>query len=51
MERNAYVYVKWNDGENSLNYPNVDHYFVGRMWVYTAKDRHYPGFNGKLGFF
>lgn len=47
--RQANVYVKWQDGEDTINYDQIDHYFVPQFFVYAGRDKHFPGWNGQLG--
>jgi hypothetical protein len=47
----AYIHVKWFDGEDSMTYPNINHYFAPKFLAYVGKDRHYPAFNGNIGYF
>lgn len=46
---NAYIFVKWTDSEDSLNYDKINHYLVPEFFVFVGKDKHFPGFNGKIG--
>lgn len=43
--------MKWAGSEDNLNYDNVNHYYASRFWLYYARDRHFPGFNGKIAYF
>lgn len=45
----AYIYVKWNDSDDSLTYEKINHYFTPEFFVYVGKDKHFPGFNGQIG--
>lgn len=50
-DRLAYVYTKWSEeGEDSLSYENTNHYFVPEFYVFVGRDKHFPGFNGKIGY-
>ena len=46
----AYVYVKWTDSEDSLNYVKANHYYAPKFYVTVGKDKFYPGFNGFISF-
>lgn len=46
----AYAYVKWIESEDELNYENVNHYYIQKLYIYIGKDIFYPGFNGKLNY-
>lgn len=46
---NAIAYVKWTNGEDSQKYDNVHHYLVPQFYIFIGRDKHFPGFSGKLG--
>ncbi|CAD8140693.1 unnamed protein product [Paramecium octaurelia] len=50
QQQKAYSYVKWTDGEDSLKYDNVNHYFAPQFFVFVGRDKHFPGFSGKLAY-
>jgi len=49
-DKHAYVYVKFTDSEESLNYANTNHYFTPKFYVFVGKDAHFPGFSGKVAY-
>lgn len=46
----AYAYVKWSDSEDSNTYDNANHYYAPEFFVFVGKDKHFPGFNGKIAY-
>ena len=42
--------MKWTKSEDSLNYPNINHYYAPKFYVYAGKDPHFPGLSGKIAF-
>jgi hypothetical protein len=33
-----------------LTYEKINHYYTPEFFVYVGRDKHFPGFNGKIGF-
>ena len=48
--KEAYTYVKWTTGEDSIEFKNVNHYFASKYVVFVGKDVQFPGFSGKVAF-
>lgn len=46
----AYAYVKWASGENSLNFPNANHYYNAKYYMWMPREKFYAGFSGKIGY-
>ena len=49
-QNRAYAYVKWASGENSLNFPNTNHYYISKFYMWVPKERFYAAFSGKIGY-
>lgn len=48
--KEAYSYVRWTTGEDSLTFKNTNHYFASKYYVFTGKDPHFPGLSGQVAF-
>lgn len=51
VARRAYAFVKWTDGEDSLNWDDINHYLAFNLYLFVGRDKHFPGHNGKIGYF
>lgn len=40
-ERIAYVYVRWLNSENSLDFNNVNHYYTPLFHIYVGRDHRF----------
>jgi hypothetical protein len=50
-ERKARVYVKFTEGEEELNYDNVNHYIPSKLYVYLGHDMPTDTFySGQIGY-
>ncbi len=49
--KRAYAYTKWASGENNLNFPDVNHYYIGKFYLWLPRERFYSAFSGKIGYF
>ena len=49
-DKKAFVTVKFSTGIETIEYNNVNHYYSPKFYIFTGKDKQFPGFNGKLGY-
>lgn len=49
-EKHGNAYVKWTEGDNSLDFKNINHYFTSTFYVFAGKDNQFPGFNGQVAY-
>lgn len=50
LAREAYAFVKWTQDHNFLVFSDVNHFYAPAFHVYIGKDKHFPGFNGKMAY-
>jgi hypothetical protein len=46
--RRAYGFIQFEGRREEVNFPNVNHFVSKRQFLYLAKDKFYPSYNGKV---